>query len=138
MGDQCGKTTMLRQLSNFEISYSSFVMDCNHYTSCKHIYTYIKNKIVFSEYPKNLIMIDDINLPLEQSDISQVLRNVVDEKTMPNIELMGKINQNLKNPAILMTLSSFMTLEKSNSISKSLSRLIKKTQLIPLQNLSAK
>ena len=56
----------MKEISNFEITYNTFVIDCNKNTSTLKVNKIIKEKILYGDEKKHLILIDDIHLPQAQ------------------------------------------------------------------------
>lgn len=63
-GRQCGKSTLLREISNFETDYSSFIIDCHRKTCPIKINQFCKQKIIYGDDKAVLVLIDDLNLAL--------------------------------------------------------------------------
>ena len=92
VGPSCsGKSTLLREISNFEISYTTFLMDCHYYTSVTQASSFLKNRVYltqsshqndFNEIDSKLILVDDLSLSQENIPISQILIKILKEGTL--------------------------------------------------------
>lgn len=58
-----GKSILLREISNFEMSYTTFLIDCHRFTTVQQVGEVIKNRIFYTKAEKKLILIDDLSLP---------------------------------------------------------------------------
>ena len=100
-GSESGKSTLLNELSSFELSYNSFLIDCHKNTSPNHITHLARGRILYGEFKKNLILVDDLHLPAPS--ISGIIRSLIERGYSLNSSLIGKLNENLWQPSILAT-----------------------------------
>jgi hypothetical protein len=67
MGAQSGKSTLLKEICNFEISYSTFIVDCNQKTDPMKVNKIIREKISYGDEKKYLVLVDDVHMPLKSN-----------------------------------------------------------------------
>jgi len=53
----------MNEISSFELTYNTFLIDCHRKTSINHLTTLTKGRILYGDYKKNLILVDDLHLP---------------------------------------------------------------------------
>jgi hypothetical protein len=60
-----------------------------------------RGRILYGEFKKNLILVDDLHLPTPS--VSDILRSIMETGYSVNPSLIGKLNENLWKPSILAT-----------------------------------
>lgn len=101
-GTQGGKSALLSELSGLLISYHTFLVDCNRHMSVENVMSLVKWKILYGQNKKNLILVDDLHLPV-RAEMCEILRTVVDKGCLPIFQTSGKLNQHLNDPKIIAT-----------------------------------
>jgi hypothetical protein len=55
------------------------MIDCHKHSQSISIGSCIKNKIVFGKIDKSLILIDDVDLPMEETSITIMIKKILNE-----------------------------------------------------------
>ena len=100
-GSQSGKSSLLNEISCYELSYNSFFVDCHKNMSYHHLAALTKGKVLFGESKQNLILVDDVHLPSTQT--CGILRTFIERGYCANSSAVGKLNEFISKPSILST-----------------------------------
>jgi hypothetical protein len=95
-GAQSGRSSIFSEISSFELSYNTFLLDCHGRTSLNHITSLTRGRIIFGDFKKNLILVDDIHLP--PTEACDILRTFIESGYCANSSTMGKLNEDIYKP----------------------------------------
>ena len=81
------------------------MIDCHKHTSISHVTNLTRGRILYGEFKKNLILVDDLHLPIPE--ICDILRCFTEKGYTLNPSPIGKLNESLWKPSILATWNGY-------------------------------
>lgn len=64
------------------MSYSTFLIDCHRLTTKELIAETTKNRVFYTKIEKKLQMIDDLHLPDDEGNVSQIVKKIMEENIL--------------------------------------------------------
>jgi hypothetical protein len=83
------------------LSYNTFLLDCHRKTSINHITSLTRGRIIYGDFKKNLILVDDLHLPSQEA--CDILRTFMEWGYCSNSSLLGKLNEDIFKPLVVAT-----------------------------------
>ena len=81
------------------------MIDCNKMTNPFKVGKLIRYRVVYGDEKKNLILVDDLHMPLKNKElrVNELLLQIVKASSIPTFSLFGPINQKLKKSNVLLS-----------------------------------